>query len=124
MKKKRGRRKGDRSKNLHTKGRRVAPVSYKSRIAKVEKRIGQRELAKILGVSPRSVRRYKEGTRKPRKDIYSKIVQLEKKSRGYRKTKSIKKKRARAKAIVKAHPEVKYYERKQDFGTLWINTIE
>ena len=86
-----------------------------SSIRKIEKRIGQRNLAKILGVAPRSIRRYKQGTRVPRFDIANKLKRIEKVSRGQRKTKSVKKKRQRAERLVERHPEVQYFEQRPKF---------
>lgn len=86
-----------------------------SRIRKLEKRFGQRGLAKILGVSPRSIRRYKEGTRTPRFDIAYKLKRAERKTRGPRRTKSIKKKRERTARAIKLHPEIQYFEKREPF---------
>lgn len=86
-----------------------------SRLAKAEARLGQVNLAKMLGVSPRSVRRYKEGTRTPRADIAFILKRVEKASRGLRPTKSVNKKRARAEKIVREHPEVAYFEKRKNY---------
>lgn len=91
-------------------GRAISP-----RLKKLESRIGQRNLAKMLGITPRSLRRYKQGTRKPRKDIRFKIGRIERAAKGIRKTKSIKRKRTRAEKIVREHPEVKYFETRKTF---------
>ena len=69
----------------------------------------------MLGVSPRSVRRYKEGTRAPRKDILFKLSRVAKASKGFRKTKSVKRRRARAEKIIREHPEVIYFETRKSF---------
>jgi predicted transcriptional regulator len=86
-----------------------------SRIKKLEKRFGQRGLAKILGVSPRSIRRYKEGTRVPRFDVAYKLKRAEAKTRGPRKTKSVKKKRERVEKAIRLHPEIQYFEKREAY---------
>jgi len=90
-------------------------TSLKKRIEKIESRIGQKHLAEMLGVSPRSVRRYKQGTRIPRYGTIFKIKRIEKVAKGIRKTKSIKRKARRAEKIVKEHPEIIYFETRQEF---------
>ena len=90
-------------------------AALSKRIKTLEKRIGQRNLANMLGVSPRSIRRYKDGTRKPRKDIRFKIGRIERAAKGLRRTKSIKRKTRRAEKIVREHPEVTYYEKRKSF---------
>ena len=103
-----------RKESHNIKKRKVDHPSF-SLIRKLEKRIGQKELSKIIGVAPRSIRRYKQGIRKPRLDVYHKLKKLEKVSRGLRKTKSINRKRERAKRIVEKHPEVKFFESRRDY---------
>jgi len=95
--------------------RAVGGAALSSRINTLEKRIGQKNLAKMLGVSPRSIRRYKDGTRMPRKDIRFKIGRVERAATGLRKTKSIKRKTRRAEKIIREHPEVTYYEKRTSF---------
>lgn len=89
--------------------------AFRSNIAKLEKRFGQKNLAAMLGVSPRSVRRYKEGKRKPRYDINFKLGRLERSSRGLRKTKSITKMRRRSEKLIKERPELRYFEKTESF---------
>jgi transcriptional regulator with XRE-family HTH domain len=88
----------------------------KARIKKLEERIGQVNLAKMLGVSTRSIRRYKEGTREPRADIYYKLRRVERAGKGIRKTKSIKRKKARAEKITREHPEIRYFEKRESYS--------
>lgn len=95
--------------------RAVGGAALSKRLSTIEKRIGQRNLAKMLGVSPRSIRRYKDGSRKPRKDIRFKIGRIERAAKGLRRTKSIKRKTVRAEKIVREHPEVTYYEKTTSF---------
>jgi hypothetical protein len=89
--------------------------AFSSRLKKLESRVGQKNLSKILGVSPRSIRRYKDGTRTPRADIRFKVGRMEKAAKGLRRTKSIKRKKLRAEKIIKAHPEVAYFETRKSF---------
>ena len=85
------------------------------RIKKLEERVGQKALASFLGVSSRSVRRYKQGTRRPGPEVLVRLRRAERYAKGLRKTKSIKRKSARKEKIIKEHPEVIYFEKRQDF---------
>lgn len=89
--------------------------TFISDLKKLEKRFGQRNTAKLLGVNPRSLRRYKQGTRKPRFDVAYKLKRAESVTRGIRKTKSVKKKRARTLRAQIFHPELSYFEKKESF---------
>jgi len=93
----------------------VGRAASLSRIKKLEKRFGQRGLAKILGVDPRSIRRYKEGKRVPRYDVAYKLKRAEAKTRGPRKTKSVKKRRERLARAIARHPEIQYFEKRESY---------
>lgn len=69
----------------------------------------------MLGVSPRSIRRYKDGTRKPRRDVVFKLGRIVRVAKGIRRTKSVKRKRARTEKILREHPEVTYFEKRESF---------
>lgn len=88
-------------------------ASLLSSLKKLEKRFGQKNLANMIGIAPRSLRRYKDGTRVPRYDVAFKIKRAERLSRGLRKTKSVKKKALRAAKILDRHPEIKYFEKER-----------
>jgi transcriptional regulator with XRE-family HTH domain len=90
-------------------------ASLKAKIVKLEKKVGQKALARMLGVSPRSIRRYKKGTRYPNYAIRYKIGRAGKVSKGLRRTKSIKRKKARAEKLVSEHPEIIYFESRKSF---------
>lgn len=90
-------------------------ASLKKRIKTLEARIGQKGVAKFLGVSPRSVRRYKQGTRKPGSEVLVRLRRSERVAKGLRRTKSIKRKAARKAKIILEHPEVLYFEARKAY---------
>jgi len=48
-------------------------VSYKQKIKYIERRVGQKNLSEILGLNDRTIRRYKEGTRRPSSQVKENI---------------------------------------------------
>ena len=90
-------------------------AALSSRIKTLEKKVGQKNLAKILGVTPRSIRRYKQGTRKPQPPVLTRVKRAERYSTGMRKTKSVKTRKARIEKIIERHPESVYFETRKTF---------
>lgn len=84
-------------------------------LKKLEQRYGQKNLAKMIGVAPRSLRRYKQGTRVPRYDVVGKIKRAARIGKKVRRTKSIKLRKTRATAVMLIHPELAYFEKREAF---------
>ena len=116
-------------KSTQSKPSRKRPVAgraatLKSQITALEKKVGQKNLAKMLGVTPRSIRRYKQGTRKPKPPVMHRVKKAERYSSQYRPTKSIKRQSSRATAIIEKHPDVVYFERKEKYSEAQTEHIE
>jgi hypothetical protein len=94
-----------------TAGRRA----FLSNLKKLEKRVGQKNLANMIGVDPRSLRRYKQGTRTARFDIVAKVNKAARVAKGLRRTKSINLKTKRAVKALLEHPELPYFEKLESY---------
>jgi transcriptional regulator with XRE-family HTH domain len=115
-------------KSVHKTSRKASKAAGRGpllkRIRKLEKTIGQKNLASFLGVSARSVRRYKQGTRRPIPSVLLRLRRIERVSKGLRKTKSIKRKGVRKAKIEREHPEVTYFEARKDYDIAKTEHIE